>query len=794
MCDKLISNSENPAHSHDYQQELDTFKKYNNIMLKIVSLQDVDARATQMPKWLAMMIKCSKTTYTKICLVSVEVFIQILSYEDRSVQEMPQKPDTHRKHKEEKGGTVLHIQRLIADPSGKSGRFKEKTMKNFKEFKQDFLQLLQEKGDNETSGNAHCKEIIQNLWSLLDHEIDTNSIVTHLKEFDQLVPRIFSDVVIQDLTQDLDKGLDQDSKDKRMKQDRAIKRFTVFWKHTANYYPSYKPFETEVNRKKYCALHNMINFLEHTDPTLRLQCRSWLSQNKQYNRILDPIIEEFIQNSKFKQSKEDDDAVFIESRFETQYVIENFGKLRNIILNTQDEIIEYMVGRTGQQHILQLYYENQYVKGPAQPVAFPVHLDKRASMALHEPQSALFSPDNASRDQRLDQIVVQQNYGEPPRYEIAKKLYLDMLVEITLQFIRAEYSNEHQEKFLIRNQQSIENQLAETLTVNASACEFMELILKQVQRYGSVSYKIAHVIIGPLINTFYHVINKKNYAMQVNIINLLDLILNECNFQGTKHGSTKEQVDDPKIIKQKCEEILKNQKLIEGIILGLKSDVSFVRQKFIKFVEMLVPYMRKFTKENDSFKDTFKSYIERLMDIFCELLKKVDVSFFSAQQKMVSNQFKAEEKESKGDYTRATTVKRPSGGESFKADVRKSLGAIEDTVTFETLVINQETDIIQIIGGLQGIINTILDIKSHESNQDLDVENNEEDDILLAEKKGKNDQNKNQGLFSGLFGGGESTGYFASDSLLDIKQVIYEKLPNVFVSCVHCWNHLSLLN
>lgn len=78
----------------------------------------------------------------------------------------------------------------------------------------------------------------------------------------------------------------------------------------------------------------MINFLEDTDPTLRLSCRSWLSQNhKQFMRILDPIIEEFILNSKFIQ-KPNSDNVYIESKFNTQYVIENFGKLRNIILNT----------------------------------------------------------------------------------------------------------------------------------------------------------------------------------------------------------------------------------------------------------------------------------------------------------------------------------------------------------------------------------------------------------------------------------------------------------------------------
>ena len=50
---------------------------------------------------------------------------------------------------------------------------------------------------------------------------------------------------------------------------------------------------------------------------------------------------------------------------------------------------------------------------------------------------------------------------------------------------------------------------------------------------------------------------------------------------------------------------------------------------------MLIPYIRKFTRENDSFKETFKTYVISLIDIFCQLLKKVDVSFFS-QSKIVT--------------------------------------------------------------------------------------------------------------------------------------------------------------
>ena len=105
-----------------------------------------------------------------------------------------------------------------------------------------------------------------------------------------------------------------------------------------------------------------------------------------------------------------------------------------------------------------------------------------------------------------------------------QKLYLDLLVEITLLFIRAEHPLEGGSSMLT------ETQISETLTVNASACEFMELILKQVEKNSEFSNKIAHLIIKPLIKTFYHVIIKKNYAMQVNVINLMELILNDCNF------------------------------------------------------------------------------------------------------------------------------------------------------------------------------------------------------------------------------------------------------------------------
>jgi len=96
----------------------------------------------------------------------------------------------------------MHIQRLIVNSNyNSSGLFSDKILKDPLNFKNEFLKILQQADlsqDVALNGNAHCKEIIQNLWSLLDQENDTEKIVTHLQRFDQLVPRIFSDVVIED--------------------------------------------------------------------------------------------------------------------------------------------------------------------------------------------------------------------------------------------------------------------------------------------------------------------------------------------------------------------------------------------------------------------------------------------------------------------------------------------------------------------------------------------------------------------------------------------------------------------
>lgn len=49
------------------------------------------------------------------------------------------------------------------------------------------------------TNNPYCTDIIKTLWSLLDEQEDHQKIVSLLKKFDGLLPRLFSDVVIEEL-------------------------------------------------------------------------------------------------------------------------------------------------------------------------------------------------------------------------------------------------------------------------------------------------------------------------------------------------------------------------------------------------------------------------------------------------------------------------------------------------------------------------------------------------------------------------------------------------------------------
>ena len=262
--------------------EISAYTKCNVIMLKIFQFQDVTAETVEMPNWLPMMIQSAKQPVPSVCTVSIGRFLNLLQLLD-----LTRTPG---------GGSITHIQRLIAGegPSVVDGQhtvlysdlvseMKQKDPGAAEAVRNRFLAHLQgpdrdyrppqeagevEGAEQEVTGHSHCKAIIKNLWDLLSQDIDSETIVGQLREFERHVPLIFSAVIIDELEcHDVDR------------QDEAIKKFAKFWKYTGSKpgEPMYQPFTQEFCGRRNYVLHKMIQFLESADPTLRLSCRSWLS-------------------------------------------------------------------------------------------------------------------------------------------------------------------------------------------------------------------------------------------------------------------------------------------------------------------------------------------------------------------------------------------------------------------------------------------------------------------------------------------------------------------------------------
>ena len=87
----------------------------------------------------------------------------------------------------------------------------------------------------------------------------------------------------------------------------------------------------------------MLMILEDKDPTMRLGARSWLQESKNdFSRIIDPLLKEFMRNCDQYRNQENGQLVY-EKGYNAEYVVDNFGKLKNIILTTQEDFMEYIL-------------------------------------------------------------------------------------------------------------------------------------------------------------------------------------------------------------------------------------------------------------------------------------------------------------------------------------------------------------------------------------------------------------------------------------------------------------------
>ena len=243
---------------------------------------------------------------------------------------------------------------------------------------------------------------------------------------------------------------------------------------------TYTNYKDRNERRNYDALHKMLMILEDKDPTLRLSARSWLQDSKSdYSRIIDPLLKEFMTNNSMFRSYSG--QLYYEDKYNADYIKENFTKLRNIILTTQEEFIKYVV--------LEPY--SDYVKEHFQSVYEIV-----SGQQMEEDPANAIDADGGARPSDQNREVSHQI--KPDK---SQNKYIQVIIYVTLQFIMGQYV------------QSLGDDLyQETQIVNASASEFMELVIRSLTPYADLCTEVLHLIIRPLMSTLRTAIDNANAA------------------------------------------------------------------------------------------------------------------------------------------------------------------------------------------------------------------------------------------------------------------------------------------
>ena len=143
--------------------------------------------------------------------------------------------------------------------------------------------------------------------------------------------------------------------------------------------------------------------------------------------------------------------------------------------------------------------------------------------------------------------------------------------------------------------------------VNVTACEFLELMLKSSKDRGCAS-TVAHMIIDHLQRALYTAISKKDNAMQVQLLNLLNVVLFECQFSRDMEN---------------CKKVLTSVVFIDILTQGLKNQVAYVRQHFIDFVVYLIPMMTNLLHENDII-----DCVKEIISCLTQTLRRVDIRIY----------------------------------------------------------------------------------------------------------------------------------------------------------------------
>ncbi|CAK55597.1 unnamed protein product (macronuclear) [Paramecium tetraurelia] len=311
----------------------------------------------------------------------------------------------------------------------------------------------------------------------------------------------------------------------------------------------------------------MLDFLDHENPIIRHNAKNWLLESTEMlERILDPLFEVLIQSSS-SWYLTDNQQIFFAKVYETKRINETIKKLKSILISFSARFMEYV----------QETEISSYIKD------IRMHFTNESS------------------------VIMQKD----------TMMYLDLLVIICLKYVQGQAIESMSLKFYKEN-----------AAVNASACEYIELLIVNVEN-PIVSLKFAEYIMQPLQIVLYHAIENEDLVMQVQILNLFKVIFFNSSFR------TKFQPEQRELIEDTMSRSVSNSIFIPTLLRGMHTHVLYVRAQYIHFISTCIPLLAEHLRQQ-----TLTDCVQQILTAYFKMIKDIANRQYEQQksdQKM--NQF-----------------------------------------------------------------------------------------------------------------------------------------------------------
>ena len=331
----------------------------------------------------------------------------------------------------------------------------------------------------------------------------------------------------------------------------AIRRFASFWKLSSDLQQSINNTFVQSG----IGLFIMLDFLDHDNPLLRHTSKSWLLDSIPHlYRVIDPIFEVLMQVPLGSESRgylslyvTDTKQYLFTEIYDTKRVSEAFRKLKSILITANELFIRYI-----------------------STIRVSERLKTHKQFFIGSKNEAITNVEHMS--------------------------YCDLLVTLCLKYIQGHAIESLSPKFQIDNS-----------SVNASSCEFLELLITHLENKELSAY-ITHYIIEPLLIVLSHGIGSNDYVMQVQLLNLLNVILFQSNFC---------TLDE---YKSRTVNILSSNMFIPNLLEGLKTEMPYVRVQFINFISMCIGILTEYLKQNE-----LTNCILRILSSYFQIILRKDL-------------------------------------------------------------------------------------------------------------------------------------------------------------------------